>query len=278
MRRLPSTDGVEVAVHDLGGAAGAAALVVAHATGFCAGVYRPVASRLPWRAYGLDLRGHGPSTLPVPPGTDGIWRGFADDVLAAIDGLGLVTPVVGFGHSSGGAAVLMAEAARPGTFSALWCFEPIIWPDPDEGRARAARIAAGARRRRDRFASRQEAYDNFASKPPFTSLTPEALRAYVEDGFHEEPDGTVTLRCSREVEADVYLRALDDDRFARLPQVRCPVVVAAGGHTDAITPVLAGRLAGALPQGRLRVFEDLSHFGPLEDPPAIASALVEDLT
>lgn len=278
MQRLSSTDGVEVAVHDLGGT-GAISLVLAHATGFCAPVYAPLVAHLGrrFRCFGLDLRGHGWSTLPVRPGTDGIWRGFADDVLATVDGFGLEPPVIGLGHSSGGAAVLMAEANRPGTFAALWCFEPIIWPDPGDGRARAARIAGGARRRRDRFPSRQEAYDNFASKPPLSALAPDALAAYVEHGFRDEPDGTVVLRCDREVEADVYLRALDDDRFGRLGTVGCPVVVAAGGRTDAITRDLAARIAGGLPNGRRRVFEALGHFGPLEDPEAVATAMLDDL-
>ena len=275
MRRLRSTEGVEVAVHELapGGGRGRP-LLFAHATGFCAGVWRPVAERLSARfhSYGLDLRGHGASTLPGGR-TDGIWRGFADDVLAAVDGLGLEQPV-GVGHSSGGAALLMAEAGRPGTFSALWCYEPIVWPDPASARDRAARMAAGAGRRRDRFGSRQEAYDNFAAKLAFA---PDALRAYVGCGFITEADGSVRLSCPRDVEAAVYLRAVDDDRFARLGDVRCPVVVAVGGRTDAIGPDLAAKLVAALPDGRQRVFEDLSHSGPLEDPPAVAEAIQADL-
>lgn len=274
--RLLSTDGVELSVHDLAPGEGAA-LLFAHATGLCAGVWRPVAARLApaFHAYGLDLRGHGGSTLPGGR-TEGIWRGFADDVLTTVAGLGLDRPV-GVGHSSGGAALLMAEAARPGTFSALWCYEPIIWSEPASARARAARMAAAARRRRAQFRSRTEAYENFAAKPPFSLLDPDALRAYVDGAFCDGPDGTVTLSCTREVEAAVYLGALEDDRFARLADVTCPVVVAVGGRTDAIGPDRGAALVGALPDGRLRVFEALSHFGPLEDPAAVAQAILADL-
>ena len=297
MRRLPSTAGVEVAVHDLGGSGRSArSLLFAHATGFCAGVFSPAASVLAasFHCVGLDLRGHGYSTLPVPPGTEGIWQGFTDDVLAAVDGLrglngveGLRGPnavddmkldtPVGVGHSSGGAALLMAEAARPGTFSALWCFEPIVWPDPSAARGRAERMAEGAGRRRDRFPSRADAHANFAAKPPFSILAPAALRGYVDCGFADEPDGSVTLRCPRDVEAAIYLRALDDDRFGRLPDIRCPVVVACGAVTDAITPEISARLADAVPAGRLRLFDGLGHLGPLEDPEAVAKAILDDL-
>ena len=122
-----------------------------------------------YRCWAVDLRGHG--LTETPPSVPYAWSGLANDVLAAVDGLSLDQPAA-FGHSSGGAAVLLAEAERPGTFSSLWCYEPIVWPDPDEARARAATLAEGARHRRDRFPSKDEAQANFASKRPFSALAP----------------------------------------------------------------------------------------------------------
>jgi pimeloyl-ACP methyl ester carboxylesterase len=282
MRRLRSSDGVEVAVHDLGGEG--PPLLLVHATGFCAGVFIPLAAilRRRFRCWGVDLRGHG-AAGPVAGG-DYAWRGFADDVLTAVDGLSQVAGaatsglLAAVGHSSGGAAVLLAEAERPGTFTGLWCYEPIVWPQPEKRRDRAVRLAQGARRRRDRFASREEAYENFAAKPPFSALSPEALRAYVDCGFVDEADGTVVLRCDRDAEATIYLRAVEGDRFGRLADVACPVTVACGGRSDAIPPEVGAVQARALPAGRLRVFDDLGHFGPLENPPAVAAAILADLS
>lgn len=280
MHRLPSSDGVELAVHDLGGHG--SPLLVVHATSFCARAYEPLAASLArrFRCWAVDLRGHG-RTLS-PPGLGYAWSGFAADVLAAVDGLGLgdahdAQPVAAVGHSSGGAAVLLAEAERPGTFAALWCYEPIVWPDPERARNRAARLAEGARHRRERFPSRQEAYENFASKPPFSTMAAAALRAYVDEGFAEEPDGSVVLRCPREVEATIYLQAVEGDRFSRLGDVGCPVTIACGGRTDAIRPEVGDVLVGALPFARLRVFDELGHFGPLEDPLTVAAAVLTDL-
>ncbi len=45
---------------------------------------------------------------------------------------------------------------------------------------------------------------NFATKPPFSSLDPAALRAYVDHGFDDEPDGSVRLKCAPENESQVY--------------------------------------------------------------------------
>ena len=272
MRRLPSSDGVEVAAYDLGGEG--PSLLLVHATGFCGQVLAPLAAHLrrAYRCWALDLRGHGRTSSPG--GLDYAWAEFADDVLAAVDGLELERPLAGFGHSSGGAALLLAEAERPGTFSGLWCYEPIVWSNPERARARAARLAEGARRRRDRFPSRAEAIANFSSKPPLSRFAAEALAAYVEHGFEDEPGGGVTLRCRGESEAAVYLQAVEGDRFTRLDEVRCPAVVGCGSLSDAIDPDQAAVLAAALPHGRRVVFDGLGHFGPLEDPEGVAAAVL----
>jgi pimeloyl-ACP methyl ester carboxylesterase len=274
MRRVQSTDGVEVAVHDFGGRG--EPLLLVHATGFCAPVFGPLAALLgaSFRCWGLDLRGHGFAS--TPPAVDFAWSGFADDVLAAVDALGLESPVA-LGHSSGGAAVLLAEAARPGTFARLWCYEPIVWPDPVAARPRAEAFAARARRRRARFGSRDEAYANFASKPPLSSLAAACLRAYVEHGFEDLGDGSVTLRCRPDVEAAVYLNAVTDDHFRRLGAVACPVVVASGARTEAIRAPVAEAIVDALPAARIEVFDDLGHFGPLQDPAAVAGTILAEV-
>lgn len=272
MLRLPSTSGVTLAVHDLGG--DGPPLLLAHATGFCAGVMAPLARHLRthFSCVAYDARGHGDSDGPA--GLDWAWSAFADDVLALVDGLGLDRPV-GFGHSSGGAALLDAEARRPGTFRALWCYEPIVWPEPSEALTASRRpLIEGALRRRALFASPEEAYENFSSKPPLRSLTPEALRAYVDCGFRPDPEG-IRLQCAPAVEAEIYREGLVHDGFARLPRVRCPVTVGHGGRSLAVEHAVARAQVDALPDARLVTFPALGHFGPLEDPPAVAARVLD---
>ncbi len=270
--RAVSTDGVEVAVHDLGG--DGPPLLLAHAAGFCGGVFGPLADRLEgrFRCWALDFRGHGDSVTPAE--VDFAWPGLADDALAVVDHLGL-EGAYGVGHSSGGAALLDAEARRPGTFSALWCFEAIVWPEPPPLAPRMA-LVEGALRRREAFPSRPAALAHFAAKPPLAALHPDALRAYVECGFADDDagDGSVRLKCRREAEAAVYRQGLAHDGFARLGAVACDAVVALGGDSPAIGPDVARAQAAALPRGRLEVFGGLGHFGPLEDPDTVASAVL----
>ena len=268
-----TTDGVRVAYDDLGG--DGPPLLFAHATGFHGQVWRPVAAELAdaFHAYTFDERGHG----DTPPSADGqSWLGFARDTLAVVDAAGLGRPFAA-GHSAGGAALLLAELERPGTFAGIWCFEPILPPPlpPDAVfPSNANPLAAGARRRREVFPSRDAAFDNYAGKPPFSVLAPEALRAYVDHGFEDLDDGTVRLKCRGEVEAATYEMASRHGAVERLGEVTCPVTFVSGGRTD--TPFgdpLLRRLVEALPDGRVEVFEDLGHFGPLQDPPAVAASI-----
>ena len=262
---------MRIAVHDLGG--DGPALLLAHATGFHGRVWLPVATRLrPWfHGLAVDERGHGDSAVPEDASFD--WRAMAADLLAVVDDLGLGA-TLGAGHSAGATLLLLAEQARPGTFSALWCYEPIL--PPVDGLAPAVdrdRLAAGARKRTDVFASREAAYQNYAAKPPFSSLAPDALQAYVDFAFTDLEDGTVRLACRPEHEARVYENGFSHDVHHHLDDVGCPVTVACGERTTHVDPAAVRALAARLPRSSVEVVPGLGHFGPLEDPAAVADAV-----
>jgi pimeloyl-ACP methyl ester carboxylesterase len=270
VHRIASTDDVEIAVYDLGG--DGPPLLLSHATGFHGQVWLPMAAILSagWHCYAFDHRAHGAST---PPRSETFaWRGFAADTRAVVDALG-IGGAVAIGHSMGGAALLMCELDRPGTFSALALYEPIVFSDErlDPNVERPAALVEGSRRRREVFASREAAYDNYASKPPLDGLMPEALRAYVDYGFVDEPDGRVRLACAREHEARIFEMSHEHGTFDRLGDVQCPVLVMAGVSGGASQ--FADAVADGIPGARFHRFDDLGHFGPLEDPAQVASVI-----
>jgi pimeloyl-ACP methyl ester carboxylesterase len=264
--RLEVEPGLTIALHDLGGEGGP--LLLAHATGFHGIAWRPFAAELAdaWHSWAIDFKGHGDS--PLPAGYQISWERFGDDVLAAVDAIG-GGPLVAAGHSKGGAALLTAEERRPGTFAGLWLYEPIVVPPFGERPAGENPLAAGAARRRAGFASRDEAVANYAGKPPLNVLRPDALEAYVEHGFADVAGGGITLKCRPEVEAAVYAAGPAASTWERLGDVRCPVVIAAGG--DGPPAMMAPAIAERLPDGRLATYPDLGHFGPLQDPARLAA-------
>ena len=133
-------------------------------------------------------------------------------------------------------------------------------------------MIGGALKRRDQFPSRQEAYDNFASKPPLESLDARVLRAYVECGFGPDKEG-VRLRCPPFVEASIYRQGLAHDGFSRLRGVRCPVTIGRGGRSVAIEPEVAQAQVDQLPDATLATFPELGHFGPLEAVASVAEGV-----
>jgi pimeloyl-ACP methyl ester carboxylesterase len=293
MDRIRTPDGVDLAVYDFGSDASGASeeappLLLAHATGFHARTWLPIVERLRTRfhCYAFDERGHGDSSSPPDGNFD--WHRFADDALLVVDHFGLRRPFA-VGHSCGGALLLLAEIARPGTFRSLYCYEPVIIPSDDvpaPGAETENPLAAGARRRREEFPSYDAALANFASKPPMAGFAPESLRAYVEYGF--EPvdggggggggggrgGGPVRLKCRGEDEARTYDQAAHHGAYRRLAEVACPVTLACGEHTNAFGEEILRMDAARLPSARVEVLPGLSHFGPLEDPAAVAAAVL----
>ena len=271
-RMIASTSGVSGALHDLGG--DGEPVLLCHATGFHGRVWAPVAAALAdrYRCLAVDFRGHGDSTVPAH--LDYQWAGMVDDVLAVIDDLGDEAPRLAAGWSMGGAAIVMAEQRRPGTFDRAWLVEPILIPiDEPWGSAveEENSLATMARRRREVFESRDAAYERYVSRPPFESCDPRSVRAYVDHGLRDQPDGTVILKCRGAIEAAVFEASLTDG-FDRLGEVGTEVTVAASG--DGAPPALAGPgIAAALPNGRFETLDDLTHFAPLEAPERIAAAI-----
>jgi pimeloyl-ACP methyl ester carboxylesterase len=266
--RVSTTDDVEIATYDLGGEG--PPLLLCHATGFHGLAWLPVAAVLSDRFHcvSFDARGHGCSGKA--PDGHYEWDGFARDVLAVVDGLGLERPW-GAGHSCGGAMLLLAEEARPGTFAALYCYEPVVSPRLfDAEPAPANSMAERTRRRREVFPTREAALANYRDKAPFTSFDPGALRAYVEHGFEDLPDGGVRLRCRREDEARVYEMSVHHGAFDRLDEVSCPVALVCGAVLPHFGPDDLGALAERLAAATTEVLAGAGHFGPMERPAEVA--------
>ncbi len=274
MRHIPMSDGLTLAVHDQGGSG--RPTLLCHANGFHGAVWEPLSAALGdgFERWALDFRAHGRSE--APPDSKLGWPEFGADVLASIDGLGLAAgEILGIGHSMGGAALLIAEQTRPGTFAGLWLYEPITPPSSLMTGALAEGpnpMAEGAERRRASFPSHAEAIANFASKPPFNVLRADALHAYVRHGFVAGEDGKVHISCRPADEARIYRSASTHRAFERLGEVRCPVVVACG-HDELGPALFAPAIVDELPHGRLERIEPLGHFGPLEAPEICANSV-----
>ncbi len=257
MLTVPSTDAVELAVHDLGG--DGPPLVFVHATGFHGRCYQQIATRLSdvRHCWAPDLRAHGDSTEPADDRFD--WAGMADDLCSVLDALGIDQPIDFVGHSMGGATVVAVELRRPGTIRTAWLFEPILFPPMGDNPSMMADVA---RNRRARFESVDAVIDRYGSRPPFSAVDRAVLDDYVRFGFRTAEDG-VELKCTPESEARTF-ESVDYTVFDRLEAIDADITVI--GSTDGGPPaMIAPRIAEAIPTADFVLWDD-THFGPFSDP------------
>jgi pimeloyl-ACP methyl ester carboxylesterase len=288
MPTVRSTSGVEIAVHDLGGSG--EPLLVSHATGFHGRCYIPLAHALADRFHSVafDYRGHGDTPRPDGP-VD--WQRYGDDALAMAEWLVEQNdgrPIVGFGHSMGGACLLMAAHRAPHLFRSLVVFEPIVFPPsqllPDPANANESAMVIGARRRRATFPSYRAAIENYAAKPPLNCFTPESLRCYVEYGFRPVEDESsaestagdgpaVTLKCTPDTEGDTFATGSIHTTWDELPTITTPVTVLCGLPMPSQPSSIAAGVAERLPSATYVEVAALNHFGPMADPQGVADLI-----
>ena len=279
-----AADGVEIAIHDLGGTG--PPLILAHATGYCGLSWEPVAVDLRkyFRCFAPDCRAHGASDRPGPEGFG--WNALGSDVLAVVDALcgeRVKGPRFAAGHSVGATGIALAEVQRPETFDAMWCFEPVLFPpravseDEDEETI-SNPMADAARKRRSRFVDRDDAWGHYEGREPFSRFSPATLGAFLQCGLVEEEEGGgMRLACRPEDEARFYEMGGFEETWMAVESIGCPVTFATGDQPGAFGPGHADLLASRVPFGQAEVLAGLSHFGPLENPSKVAASIVDSL-
>ncbi|HLX03510.1 MAG TPA: alpha/beta hydrolase [Trinickia sp.] len=248
-----------------------------HANGFPASTYRTIFAEL---ADDYELRyieriGH---DARYPVTSD--WPHLVEQLLEDIDRT-YQHPVWLVGHSLGGYLSLMAALKRPQWVRGVVMLDsPVIagW------RANALRFtqwtglderlspAAATRTRRTHWASREEAWRHFHSKPAFARWDERVLSDYIDFGIPQTAaDGTRTLAFDRQVEYVIY-RTLPRTLGARLAHgAPVPVAFIAGKHSKEIRQV--GLDATRRVTGGHIEWLDGSHLFPMEKPLETARAL-----
>jgi len=244
-----------------------------HATSFCADAWRPVwesacaSEPRPRRAVAVDQRGHGGSDAPAAASAYA-WTELAEDAAALAEAIG--APLVAVGHSSGATALLAAAGLRPAAFAAVVAVEPVLF-ERGASFAASSELAAAARRRRDRFASRDEARARLRARFPYSGFAPEAFEACLDGVLASTPDGVV-LRCPGEREAWCYEGASALDLWPLAARIAAPLLLVLADRS-AVPAELRDRLLDTRPGARVETIAGATHFAALERPAEVGRAI-----
>lgn len=246
--------------------------------GFCGGVYWPMLRELA-ADYSLvtqDLEGHGDSDLP-PSGTFSGTAQVRARIGAVIREQGLDRePLIGMGHSYGGAQTLRLAAENPGLFKALVLLDPILMPPPvfafwrGLGALHRLPFANGTRKRRDRWANRDEVMARLRGRGIYQGWTEEALACFA-DYATADRDGGRVLRCPKEIEAEIFEQPVYP--WPSMRKIRIPTLFLRGSSSYAFFPA-AERMTRRLNPGVTLQQLPGGHCFMQEDPRAAGQAIM----
>jgi pimeloyl-ACP methyl ester carboxylesterase len=248
-----------------------------HANGFPASTYRTIFGELSddYELRYIERIGH---DTRYPVTSD--WPNLVEQLLDDID-QSYQQPVWLVGHSLGGYLSLMAALKRPQWVRGVVMLDsPVIagwranvlrvtqWTGLDERLS----PAAATRNRRTRWASREDAWRHFHSKPAFARWDERVLSDYIDFGIPQtSADGARSLAFDRQIEYLIY-RTLPRTLGARLVHGSpVPVAFIAGKHSKETRQV--GLEATRHVTGGHIEWLDGSHLFPMERPLETARAI-----
>ena len=236
-------------------------VVLIHGLGGSAHIWHGVVGALQQHHHcvAVDLRGHGRSQ---GRGKFSI-EGWADDVRRLIAHLEL-PPVTLVGHSLGSLVAQELARSAPDVVDELVLVGGISYFEPavaDAYRDRADQVEAeGMDVLADAWLDGAVSPRSHATRPGMVGL--------LRDLFLRNEPQHYAKAC----------RALADAERIPRDEIGQPTLIIAGSH-DRSTPIaMAEELKGSIPVSRVKVIPGVGHWMPLEDPDAVASAMLEFLT
>ena len=269
---------------ELGGRADAPILHIAVANGFPPQTYIPLFGPLmaTYRVICLPPRALWGDETP-PAGAQDWWQ-IADDLLAGFEAHQM-QDIIAVGHSFGAVGSLLAVIKEPQRFQALILLDPtILMPNIlDMIRQAWAQntidqmpMVLGAKRRRRRFDSVDDAFMRFRSKRLFEQWPDETLELYIKYGTRPQANGEgIELSWPAEWEAH-YFSTVQQTIWDDLPQLDglVPTLIVRGGTSDTFVPEAMEQVKVLMPGASYRDIDGHGHLFP-QSAPQISRAIIQ---
>jgi pimeloyl-ACP methyl ester carboxylesterase len=257
-------------------------IVFSHANSFPASTYKVLFRSLRGRGFtvkAVEKFGHDPR-FPVSNNWPHLVQQLCEFTQAEAEKAGQSVWLVG--HSLGGYLSLMAAMRLPHLARGLVLVDsPVLggWKSSAVGLAKQTGLvgsfspSAVSKRRRNTWASVDEAFDHFRHKKAFAQWDEQVLRDYVSFGT-EEIDGKRVLAFDRDVETAIYNGLPHNlERQLKRHPLQCPVHYLGG--TDSEEMRRAGMaLTTRIVKGNITMMQG-SHLFPMEKPIETAAAIAD---
>ena len=188
------------------------------------------------------------------------------------------------GHSLGGFLSVMAAARHPELARGVLMLDsPLLggWKATALGAAKRTPLVGSlspgriSLKRKNRWPSREAAFEHFRPKKAFAHWDEQVLHDYVDRCTHDE-GGERVLSFDRAIETAIYNTLPDNlERLLRRHPLRCPAAFIGGLQSEEIRQVGLA-LTAKVTRGRMTML-DGSHLFPMEKPLATAAAIEASL-
>jgi pimeloyl-ACP methyl ester carboxylesterase len=212
----------------------------------------------------LDQRGHGDSPWLEE------WaygsRHYIEDLAAVIKGWSFGPPVL-VGHSMGGHNVMLHAGRYSETLRAAVAIDsPASYPKDATDMLRDIAERPGRR-----FASLEEAIENFRTIPSNNIAAPEVMAHTARHSFRPDAEGLWMHKMDRRTMLREPISV-----WETLPNIHCPFLYIRAG-TSVIQPWVPDKIVSKVPNGRVAVVPDSHHHVPLDNPAGLVKVLREFL-
>lgn len=170
---------------------------------------------------------------------DNHWKMLTQQIIDSIETQAKGRKVIGFGHSLGALTTFMASRLRPDLFSQVIMLDPPMIVGKEGFFMHIAKLiapefvdkhtpAALSAKRRDHWASREEAKEKLAGRGIFKDFDQDCFEAYIQYGLQEDVErGGVTLTIPKQVEVEIF-RTSPTLWWLPQPKIKVPVHLVVG--------------------------------------------------
>ena len=260
-------------------------IIFFHATGLNSATYLKLLSKIfdsfdgKRSIYAFDQRGHGLSKAEADYKKLKSWRQFSKEAISFLNSLGHESFDL-MGHSMGG--IVACEIASKLKFKVknLVMLEPVLYYAPEEviklkikrllqfSDYSASDKSLSAKKRRNNFASLEQAIEHFTGRAMFVSWPEESIKNYLEGGLIQR-EGGFFLSCDPAWEAKTF-ETVTFDTYKFLKRATCPVLIVRGDkETSTFTEPAKKAL---LKKDKVLIEEHKgTHFIPIENAELVSS-------